>query len=472
MTQNLLRELVASTYDDINILNAVSPRLTAEERLFQRVKKTALLVKLKSALSPVKELPYELLAKIFSYSITGTVKLPLQRSSAPWNLIHVCSKWRGVALQVSNLWNDISISFSSDRQEEFARITNMLEVFLSRTGNVPISLEILAEHIQSSPLSNPDAFCTSIEDIVRPHAGRLRHLLIRPPDQFGALFGQPAHAPNVLESLSLYVAHFADGANATTAGITIPGGAHNLRKITISTDSATIDVDSLLFPWAQLTELRILNTVVTYAGCHAALRQCPNLVSFALGIVPNDRACLAQIPNTRLTHLESLTVMSRAEGEHGHFLHPFILPSLKEFVITGGRQTYWLGLPALITRSSCSLKRFEAVDFSTLELLEFLLAIPSLTEWSVRSTYSSYFLKHIIPQISRDSLVPNLQVLKCDLDSAELFIDLLELRSQSTAVTTIRSWTIYGDPEKGREVIAQSAHKFAPGTDIIFQAIV
>ncbi|KAF8230903.1 hypothetical protein L208DRAFT_1399714 [Tricholoma matsutake] len=391
-------------------------------------------------------------------------KLPPQRPSTPWNIVHVCSKWRGVALQVPNLWNDISVSFSSDRQLEFTRLTIMLDVFLSRTGNALISLEILAEHIQSSPLGSPDPFCKSIEAIVRPYAGRLRHLSIRPPDQFAALLGQTEHALDVLESVSLYVPHFPDDVDAATAGLTIPGGSHNLHKITVSTDSTTIRLKSLLFPWAQLTELRILNTIVTYAGCHAALRQCHNLVSFSLGYVPGDRVCHGNIPNTLLRNLKSLSIVGCAEGRYGHFLRPFVLPSLKEFLITGGTDADWLGLPSLITRSKCSLERFEAQEFLTYEMLEFLHQVPSLIELSLRSSGQN------IPELLSLGLVPNLQIFECDMDCARLYIDPLEYRSRHLAVKAMRSWIIYGDPEKAHEIIKKSARILAHRTNIIFQA--
>ena len=470
MTQSLLRALVASLHDDINLLDATSTQLTADERLFQRVKKTALLVKLKSALSPVKELPYEILSKIFSHCVTGTAKLPLQRSSAPWNLIQVCSKWRGVALQVPNLWNNIAISFSSDRPQEFTHISKMLHMFLAHAGIEPISLEILAEHIQSSPLGSVDPLCRSIEDIVRPYTSQLQHLSIRPPDQFQALFSQSPHPLNLIQSVSLHTAKLAPDADLTTAGIIIPGGTPNLHKITISTDSATLDLRNLLFPWVRLTELRIMNTIVTYAGCHAALRQCRNLVSLVLGIVPGNNACLANLPDTRLRHLESLTVTASAEGDHGKFLLPFILPSLKAFSVTGGLNAKWVQLNIMIERSACSLERFEALDFWSLDMHYFFLQVPSLTELSFRCSYSSYPLKRIIPQISNLGLIPNLQILKCDLDGAEPVIELLEQRSQSAEATAIQSWVIYGDPEKAREMIGKSALKLARGMEIIFQA--
>ena len=478
MVQKFLRVMVTSTYDDINLLTTTSPRLTAEERLFQHVNKTTLLVQLKSALSPVKELPFEILSAIFSHCITGTSKLPLQRSSVPWNLTHVSSTWRAVALQVPNLWNDISISFSSDRPQEFTRITNMLEAFLSRTNKTPISLEILAEHIQSSPLNPPDALCHSIENIVRPYAGRLRHLFLRPPDQFKALFGHPQHALEVLESVSLNIANLAVGFDAITAGIMIPGDAHNLRKITISTESASLDLHSLQFPWAGLTELRILNTVVTYTGCHAALRQCPNLVTFTLGMVPEDRTCLDQIPSTRLRHLKSLTIMARyADGNYGLFLRPFILWSLKEFTITGGPWAEWLGISSLIARSSCRLERFEAVEFHTPETLEFLLKVPSLTKLSLRQCSQNYAISSLDDLTISDStvydrdLLPNLRGIECNLDDVKPLIYLLELRSQSVAVTSIQSWTIHGDPEKARQIIGKSTHKFAREMDIIYKGV-
>lgn len=64
----------------------------------------------REALAPHRKLPSELLGEIFAYA-TPMILLPTKEymREAPWNITHVCSKWRNIALATPAIWDDISL---------------------------------------------------------------------------------------------------------------------------------------------------------------------------------------------------------------------------------------------------------------------------------------------------------------------------------------------------------------------------
>lgn len=61
----------------------------------------------KALISPLKELPTELISRIFEVYAHGanTLDLSVKSPKPPWFLGHICSRWRQVALTSPNLWN-------------------------------------------------------------------------------------------------------------------------------------------------------------------------------------------------------------------------------------------------------------------------------------------------------------------------------------------------------------------------------
>ncbi|KAJ7603923.1 hypothetical protein FB45DRAFT_767776, partial [Roridomyces roridus] len=60
-------------------------------------------------LSPVRSLPSEILGEIFAWTLP-TVAEASDRTSfkfhhSPWNLTHVCSRWRAIAISTPSLWS-------------------------------------------------------------------------------------------------------------------------------------------------------------------------------------------------------------------------------------------------------------------------------------------------------------------------------------------------------------------------------
>ena len=64
----------------------------------------------REALAPHRKLPNEVLGEIFVYA-TRIVTLPPKEywREAPWNISHVCAKWRNIALSTPALWDYISV---------------------------------------------------------------------------------------------------------------------------------------------------------------------------------------------------------------------------------------------------------------------------------------------------------------------------------------------------------------------------
>ncbi|KAJ7246169.1 hypothetical protein B0H12DRAFT_1054075, partial [Mycena haematopus] len=55
-------------------------------------------------LSPVRRVPVEILAEVFSLTLPRISDARLDISTSPWVLTHVSSRWRAVAVSKSSLW--------------------------------------------------------------------------------------------------------------------------------------------------------------------------------------------------------------------------------------------------------------------------------------------------------------------------------------------------------------------------------
>ncbi|KAF9029367.1 hypothetical protein BDZ89DRAFT_950595, partial [Hymenopellis radicata] len=70
----------------------------------------------KSLIHPMRSLPYEVVAEIFSHCVpTWTMNNASTHSLdprlAPWTLTRVCFRWRHIALSLPNLWTYIGLDF-------------------------------------------------------------------------------------------------------------------------------------------------------------------------------------------------------------------------------------------------------------------------------------------------------------------------------------------------------------------------
>jgi hypothetical protein len=348
-----------------------------------------------------------------------------------------------------NLWNNVMVAFRCDKETECALLKDMLEAFLSRAGNSLISLKIVAEDLVHS-----DSFCGSIVDLVLPYIGQIRHLSLNPSEPFHLLLEGKVDA---LESADLEFSEKFD-ADPNVPNMTLFYHACNLRRVTISSDFADLDLTIFHFSWTHLTQLCFRNTFLTFAQGHTMLRHCINLVSLAFGII-SDVECHAMACNTILPVLEFLKIMIHTSEACGQFLQPFILPSLKRLEVDAtGTHFQWseVVLPRLVQRSSCHLRRVEVSAFAPSAVVALLTAAPSITRLSLqhlkvgRCGEPSHD-KNLLSAVARGDLVPNLRIIECNLYNLEYVIDVVEMRWKTTAFrippcTPIRSMVVHGYP--------------------------
>lgn len=252
---------------------------TIREREFTRV------FKLTGTISTIRELPNEVIAEIFLHLVLETVIIykPIDRSLAPWNISQVCSRWREVALSVSTLWNDVDVDFSLADTNDQDILTQKLGMFLSHSGQAPISLCVSAK-----PPAPSLALLLRLMDILTPYQNRLHHLDLEPAEIIPVI---EDFSPNLIKSVKSLELWFNTelrmsppyGGPLDLTSLQFPA----LRKVTLTLlKPAHVHFH---LPWAHLTYLRMDNITFTNRSSHQILSQCHNLVTCSLEL-PNDAA--------------------------------------------------------------------------------------------------------------------------------------------------------------------------------------
>ena len=92
----------------------------------------------RTAVAPHRKLPNDVLIEIFLFSPPAHITTPESGSHAkPYNLMHVCSKWRQLAF---HLWRDVFVLYKS--KEDLKHNAALIENVILRYGGLPISLII------------------------------------------------------------------------------------------------------------------------------------------------------------------------------------------------------------------------------------------------------------------------------------------------------------------------------------------
>ncbi len=132
--RSLLKELEVRIVD----LPRYHAVLDAERRDLQRC-----LAAHQAILSPVRQVPAEVLMQIFSYTIEDTYDV-LHVESGPWVLTHVCRSWRAVALACPELWTSLLLPWE-DLHPHVAGPLHLLDMALSRSKERPLSISFTPE---------------------------------------------------------------------------------------------------------------------------------------------------------------------------------------------------------------------------------------------------------------------------------------------------------------------------------------
>ncbi|KAF8888081.1 hypothetical protein BD779DRAFT_1440283, partial [Infundibulicybe gibba] len=170
-----IRKTLSTANSDIQRLDSEIARveLILEELKASRADARRFADEHRAALSPLRKVPPEILSEIFSAcmalrptpSTIGKRHDSCQVRDFPWIFGQVCGRWRDIALASPNLWTNVDIYLGSgshslsDTTLPIEYFVRLVEMWLQRSGNLPLSIGLVAYvnamHILSSTCCCP-----------------------------------------------------------------------------------------------------------------------------------------------------------------------------------------------------------------------------------------------------------------------------------------------------------------------------
>ncbi|KAJ3494043.1 hypothetical protein NLJ89_g10892 [Agrocybe chaxingu] len=295
----------------------------------------------------VNHLPPELIQRIFSlyaHSDDDDTSAYIQKEKfVPLVLGAICKTWREIAWNTPDLWTRLSFSVDSNIKKNMVREREMSFQWLSRTGDLPLSLYMdRARWESSSPQRSQMArsWVGFIQDLMNEFGNRFRVLDVELPVKIFFPVMSKARLSSQLKRLAIRI-NYCDSA---------------LEVFSLSTDTLEPEYVSLSrieprlvkISWNNVTELALHE--YTGDACSDIFVYAPSLVSCQLrSIQPDSNQQLQSITHLQLRHL---IIKSPADN----FLKRATFPELKtlsmEYAAVSTMRDF-------VSRSCCNLKTLE-----------------------------------------------------------------------------------------------------------------
>ncbi|KAJ7923280.1 hypothetical protein B0H13DRAFT_2316663 [Mycena leptocephala] len=385
------------------------------------------------ALAPHKTLPVEIIRKIFILSADCWGRPNLNRNVVPRRslgvhldirliLSRVCSHWRTVTLATQELWNDIRVDF---KDGDITRLLNALDIWLSRSGEYPLTLEIKAARRGYGFLR-----------LLVQYSGRILNLNVDRLPFPNAFFALPSGSVDLLEALDMGISDNSDELTRLLSPMSVFVQAPRLRCVTLHSWRDSIGLSLLEIPWHGLTELNITSMFSPISHYYSALQECQSLITALISVDSDDNGILecAQ-SDIALSQLRRLTVNADCLGSAARFLQNLSLYSVIQL--------------SLEVRGSCSgpislVRSLPALQQFALELIQDCALLDSnLVMWlracsSVFDLFIDYALANsILDQIGDGTLLQSLRVISVLRADPGVLLTTLQSRRSSTVYSTI-----------------------------------
>ncbi|KAJ7620165.1 hypothetical protein FB45DRAFT_1094175 [Roridomyces roridus] len=280
-------------------------------------------------LSPVRRMPNELLAEIFSWtSFTRRVRTASWYThfrdvySPPWILGHICRSWRVVALGTPFLWRTIHISCPYRHESPALHIypLSFLECQLLRSAN--LTLDVSVEWREEN--EGPPATVLLSKILAESHRWRKFFFELHFPATNVAIYDLIQSIRNRIPALENF--EFIDRAGAyhwhsIKGAFSFLSDAPSLRRVVLTDLALSVGSAPLDVPWAQITH---------YHGKHPCPRQL-DILSAAHNLV-----------ECRLTFFDLLDHPAPDDSKGG--IH---LPQLRRLVTSRSRVLHYLTASSL-----------------------------------------------------------------------------------------------------------------------------
>ena len=315
-------------------------------------------------LSPSRRMPPEIWGEIYVQCLSADKPAKINAQEAPMLMAQVCSHWRSIVLSTPRLWNSVSIRGNG---MVLASQSALISTWLSRSGNLPLSIEITARVLPDSQQEQ------EFVDALVPFVPQIKCLTIcAPQSMIAKLIG--SQDVSRLTNLEIDVPKALD---TEPVNVSISHSATNLHNLSVAyVAHFWLDRARLCFPWAQLTEFKA--AYISPDQCFDILRQCHKL----------SRLCLTEVEGPyngvpRLPILMPNIVSLELDLKHGidFFWNYLTLPRLRECTLGFWFEDSWpkSGFFSLVDRSSCPLRTLRVSRWiSEEDLVECVERMPTL----------------------------------------------------------------------------------------------
>lgn len=372
-------------------------------------------------LSPVRRLPYELLAQIFGFCAND----PQPCWTAPaWTLAHVSRRWRAVALSFPEIWGVVP-PIRLSMKDKGKKFIPLLRELLHRSGEHPLSLHVSSD--EDGVVNHP------IFQLLITHCMRWRTVVMElEVKDFQALTQFIRRRLSSLYSLKL--------------AVRMPHvGDYVLEPFSIAPMLREVEIDcpriQLLLPWEQLTRYTERSTDPIGVIQVLNISSDVNYFSYSTRAVFPIQGHLEPMSLAKLTTL------------HLTFYNPWLsstsimasltLPSLTDLHIRSLNTSLVDDLIDITLRSKCVLQKLS-IHSSPVKggITRILLFTPFLTEFKCNEFVKDDIERlHAIPGIP--SLAPRLRklVIQSDTPMRELN-DMLLSRHSGAENVALESLTL------------------------------
>lgn len=363
------------------------PRITTHVELPQNSGQEAV------SCSPMTRLPSEIVSHIFELSIVpGEESTPFSiPAQGPFCLAQVCKLWRAIAESDPHLWTSLHFYFpatSRNREADVPRVTHVFDLYLMRSGTLPMSLTFADYRRHATRTTN---LVSLLVDRLRTHSRRWRYISLRMScGYFALLFTFTPCDFSSLEHLSISGdAIWRNGPCCLNLK-----SATNLKSFAYSgpghSSSDRIDLD-----WERLAEVSFEFT--RHGGelprLFGYLAQCQNITTCSLGVHHNSWMDPSDGQIITLPCLRTLRIRRFHPRSHACVVtDSLVLPQLETleidaFISAGLADTSspWhdRNFSSLLARSGCTLRHLsiQGAYFPNDELVRCLALSPTLSSF-------------------------------------------------------------------------------------------
>lgn len=313
-----------------------------------------------------RRIPSEIWGEVFVQCLPADASTDIDFREAPLLLTQICRAWRSISISMPKLWNSISLSYNDHLPS--APESALIQTWIMRSGNLPLSIELhRTDHWKSLQWS--DGYI----ELLVAHAPRIQeisgHLTTRAANKLLAC--QHIHE---LKTLRLVDAHLHVG-----QFLEISKSATGLRNIALEGQIEGMAMQLQSIPCAQLTTFDI-SCVLDISDCFDIFRECYNLTKLSLWTV-SGRPSEQVHSKILMPNLDVLTL--RTEAGIDHLWDNLTLPKLRKAYFACAIAPWPKeSLFGLVERSRCPLTKLivDYPEVSNKDLMDLAYHITSLLE--------------------------------------------------------------------------------------------